>query len=96
MVKFFIAASILIGCFTEAKAQTNQLQFYIDIALQNSPLHDFGKGLPEAFDLTSRSSTSLGMQLIRTLVRSLDGVIDAGSDGGAWFAITFQAKPAHG
>ncbi len=38
MVKFFIAASILIGCFTEAKAQTNQLQFYIDIALQNSPL----------------------------------------------------------
>ena len=38
MVKFFIAASILIGCFTKAKAQTNQLQYYIDIALQNSPL----------------------------------------------------------
>lgn len=38
MVKIFIAASILIGCFTNAKAQTNQLQYYIDIALQNSPL----------------------------------------------------------
>ncbi|MDY7524940.1 sensor histidine kinase [Sphingomonas sp. 10B4] len=59
-------------------------------------VRDFGKGLPEAFDMTSRSSTSLGMQLIRTLVRSLDGVIEAGSDGGAWFAITFPAKPAHG
>jgi two-component sensor histidine kinase len=52
--------------------------------------------LPEAFDLTSRSSTNLGMQLIRTLVRSLDGVIEAGSDGGAWFAVTFPVKPAHG
>ena len=38
MVKIFIAASILIGCFTNAKAQTNQLQYYIDISLQNSPL----------------------------------------------------------
>lgn len=38
MVKIFIAASILIGCFAKAKAQTNQLQYYIDIALQNSPL----------------------------------------------------------
>ena len=38
MVKNFIAASILIGCFAKAKAQTNQLQYYIDIALQNSPL----------------------------------------------------------
>ena len=38
MVKIFIAASILIGCFTKAKAQTSQLQYYIDIALQNSPL----------------------------------------------------------
>ena len=38
MVKFLIAASILIGCSINAKAQTNQLQYYIDIALQNSPL----------------------------------------------------------
>jgi outer membrane protein TolC len=38
MTKFLIAGSILIGCFINVKAQTNQLQFYIDIALQNSPL----------------------------------------------------------
>ena len=38
MIKFLIAGSILIGCFINVKAQTNQLQYYIDIALQNSPL----------------------------------------------------------
>ena len=38
MIKLFVAGTILIGCFINVKAQTNQLQFYIDVALQNSPL----------------------------------------------------------
>ncbi len=38
MVKIFIAASILIVWSVNVEAQSNQLQYYIDIALQNSPL----------------------------------------------------------
>ena len=38
MTKFLIAGSILIGFFINVKAKTNQLQFDIDIALQNRTL----------------------------------------------------------
>ena len=51
---------------------------------------------PAATIATLPAVSAHALQLIRTLVRSLDGVIEAGSDGGAWFAVTFPAKPAHG
>lgn len=57
---------------------------------------DFGKGLPPGFDLTNRSSASLGVQLIRTLARSLDGVVEVRPGEGACIAVTFPARPADG
>ncbi|WP_277970953.1 sensor histidine kinase [Sphingomonas echinoides] len=55
-------------------------------------VRDYGAGLPPTFDLGKGSSTSLGLQLIRTLARSLNGSVDAKSDGGAHFIVTFPAE----
>lgn len=59
-------------------------------------VRDFGKGLPAGFDVQNRSSASLGTQLVRTLARSLDGVVDVEAADGACFTITFPARPADG
>ncbi|MFZ9890178.1 MAG: histidine kinase, partial [Myxococcota bacterium] len=50
-------------------------------------VRDEGPGLPSDFDL--RASESLGLQLVRTLTRQLNGVIEAKSDGGAVFELSF-------
>ncbi|WP_242186762.1 histidine kinase dimerization/phosphoacceptor domain -containing protein [Sphingomonas sp. CARO-RG-8B-R24-01] len=55
-------------------------------------VRDYGAGLPETFDVRAGSSTSLGLQLIRTLARSLDGTVEAQSDGGGQFVVTFPAQ----
>ena len=55
-------------------------------------VRDYGAGLPPTFDLGKGSSTSLGLQLIRTLARSLNGSVEAKSDGGAHFIVTFPAE----
>ncbi|MGY2732983.1 sensor histidine kinase [Sphingomonas sp. UYP23] len=57
---------------------------------------DFGKGLPPGFDPHNRSSASLGVQLIRTLARSLDGVVEVRPGEGTCIAVTFPARPADG
>ncbi len=59
-------------------------------------VRDFGKGLPPGFDATNRASASLGVQLIRTLSRSLDGAVETRNDGGACVAVRFPARPADG
>lgn len=59
-------------------------------------VRDFGKGLPPGFDAANRSSASLGVQLIRTLSRSLNGTVDTRNDGGAFFSVRFPARPADG
>ncbi|NOS85655.1 MAG: PAS domain S-box protein [Ignavibacteria bacterium] len=49
---------------------------------------DNGIGIPESFELDK--SDSLGMQLVDTLVRQLDGVIEVNSSNGTKFTIEFR------
>jgi two-component sensor histidine kinase len=50
-------------------------------------VRDNGKGIPEGFDY--KKSKSLGIQLIMTLVKQLDGSIDIKKDRGTEYMITF-------
>ena len=49
---------------------------------------DTGVGLPEGFDI--RESATLGMELIRSLTKQLDGHLEVDRDGGTSFSITFK------
>lgn len=51
---------------------------------------DDGVGLPEGFNI--EETTTLGMQLVKTLSEQIDGVLKIKSGKGANFAITFDAK----
>ena len=51
---------------------------------------DDGIGLPE--DLDFRRAESLGLQLVNTLVRQLDGTISLDSQQGTTFEVTFPAR----
>jgi len=58
---------------------------------------DQGPGFPEGFDPQARG-VGLGMLVVRTLAKQLDGVLSAGSgaEGGASFKIAFaRAEPLH-
>lgn len=51
---------------------------------------DNGIGLPNGFDF--EKTDTLGLQLVRTLVRQLEGQIEIKSNGGAIFRITFSEE----
>ncbi|EMR03974.1 PAS domain S-box protein [Cesiribacter andamanensis] len=55
--------------------------------LYSLEVSDNGHGLPAQFE--SSQSTSLGMQLVNSLVRQLGGSLHSYSEGGAHFLITF-------
>lgn len=57
---------------------------------------DDGRGLPSGFDI--EKADSLGLQLVRSLVRQLNGRIEVRSSGGAWFRFSFpmSREPVHG
>lgn len=54
---------------------------------------DNGVGLPK--DLDFRNTDSMGLQLVRTLARQLEGTIKIASDGGTEFTVTFALSPKH-
>ncbi|WP_426256726.1 sensor histidine kinase [Sphingomonas sp. DC2300-3] len=49
---------------------------------------DQGKGLPQPFDLKNSGRHNLGMRMIDSLTRQLQGRIDISSSGGTKFTIT--------
>jgi two-component sensor histidine kinase len=49
---------------------------------------DNGIGLPKNFDINS--TDTLGLQLVTTLVKQLDGTIEVNSSGGTEYIITFS------
>jgi len=51
-------------------------------------VRDNGVGLPEEFDIKKQSS--LGMTLIDTLVKQLEGTLETSSDNGAVFTVKFE------
>jgi PAS domain S-box-containing protein len=67
---------------------------YVNIFKQNGNVHmsvkDDGIGFPEDFDLDNASS--LGMTLINTLIKQLQGEITVKNDGGAIFEVQFKAE----
>jgi len=54
----------------------------------NLIVKDNGIGLPENFD--SKNSESLGLQLVHTLIKQLDGTLIVSSDNGAKFSFVFK------
>jgi PAS domain S-box-containing protein len=52
-------------------------------------ISDNGKGLPEHVDF--RNTSSLGLQLVNTLIEQLEGTIELENDNGTRFIITFSA-----
>lgn len=67
---------------------------YVNIFKQNGKVHmtvkDDGVGFPEDFSLDNASS--LGMTLINTLIKQLQGDISVKNDGGAIFEVQFEAE----
>ncbi len=55
-------------------------------------VRDFGPGIPAGFD--PARSTSLGLQLVRTLTRQLRGKFTFTSEGGASFRLVFVVRQA--
>jgi two-component sensor histidine kinase len=55
-------------------------------------IRDNGVGLPK--DLDFRETHSVGMQIVMTLVRQLQGNIRLEPGPGTWFTIEFQARDA--
>lgn len=53
-------------------------------------VRDNGSGLPEGFDW--RQSQSLGLRLVHILTRQLQGTVEAESDKGTEFIVTFPVK----
>ena len=51
---------------------------------------DDGGGLPDGFDISK--STSLGMQLVKTLSEQIDGVLQIRPGQGTHFAVRFEAE----
>jgi PAS domain S-box-containing protein len=79
-----------------AHAFPNGRKGRIDIRMRNDnerrtvlSVSDNGTGFPEAMDF--RNTASLGMQLVTSLVKQLDGVIEMDRTEGTSFTIEFQA-----
>jgi PAS domain S-box-containing protein len=53
-------------------------------------VRDNGIGLPEGFDL--KSSETLGLHLVKILVKQLDGILKTSVDKGTEFRVTFSGK----
>lgn len=83
---------LITNCYKHAFA--DQEEGTIHITLQNIDhkiclrVADDGKGMPDNFDIEQTSS--LGMTLISTLVKQLDGDLSIFSDEGTTFEIIFQ------
>lgn len=51
-------------------------------------VEDTGSGLPENFDI--KKSNTLGLKLIQTLIRQIDGSLEIGGSAGSMFSIYFK------
>ena len=52
-------------------------------------LQDNGIGLPPELDW--ELSQSLGLRIVKTLVRQLQGELKVGSENGSWFIVSFAS-----
>jgi PAS domain S-box-containing protein len=67
------------------------IEFYTEGNRLTLRVFDNGVGLPK--DLDFRNTDSMGLQLVRTLTRQLEGTIKLASSGGTEFSITFALSP---
>jgi two-component sensor histidine kinase/HAMP domain-containing protein len=68
-------------------------EMHIDMCSHNDSTYtmsvrDTGVGTPDGFDILD--TDSLGMQIVESLTRQLEGTVEVGSEGGAEFRITFR------
>ena len=78
------------GSITGQNEITGEINIIFTLDESNFTLKvsDNGIGLPDCVDF--RYAETTGMQLVNTLVRQLDGLIDLETDGGCEFKITFR------
>lgn len=85
---------LITNCYKHAFAKQDEGTICIslkkDVNQINLSVKDNGSGLPENFDMKSQSS--LGMTLINTLTKQLNGEMQVSSDGGASFQIIFEIQ----
>ncbi len=62
----------------------NEGKYCIEVA-------DNGRGLPGDFSIEDSGNHSLGLSLVKTLTRQLNGILSAENNNGARFTITFEA-----
>ena len=85
---------LITNAYKHAFEDRDEGTIYIGIKQQNGSLTleviDNGIGLPDDFSMADQSS--LGMTLVSTLVRQLEGDLEVSSDNGACFSVTFEIE----
>lgn len=66
------------------------IEFHLENNKYKLVVGDNGKGLPDDFDF--RKTETLGLKLITTLVKQIDGTIDVDRIGGTKFTIIFEGE----
>ena len=68
------------------------IEFHKDNNKYKLVVGDNGKGLPMDFDI--QKTETLGLKLIKTLVKQIDGIFDLNRIGGTMITITFKSEKA--
>jgi PAS domain S-box-containing protein len=93
-----IINELLSNCLKHAfkKGQKGEVHVQIGLAGEHRvefTVSDNGVGLPQGFDLEKMDT--LGLQLVRTLVKQLDGTINIQSTTGSSFTVSFSREKEH-
>ena len=87
----FIVNELITNCVKYAKGNIT-VRIETSAALHSLSVTDEGPGLPQGFD--PASSSGLGMKIIRSLVREIDGTLHFSSgDGGTRIKVAFARQP---
>ncbi|MGE3261258.1 MAG: PAS domain S-box protein [Bacteriovoracia bacterium] len=93
-----IINELLSNCFKHAFKKGQQGEIRVETSLEGEhkvkfTVSDNGVGLPSGFDFEKMDT--LGLQLVRTLVKQLDGAIEIHGDKGAAFTVIFSKEREH-
>jgi two-component system, sensor histidine kinase PdtaS len=87
----FIVNELITNCVKYAKGNIT-VRIETSSALHSLSVTDEGPGLPEGFN--PAHSSGLGMKIVRSLVREIDGTLHFSSgDGGTRFRVAFARQP---
>lgn len=93
-----IINELLSNCFKHAFKDMRGGEIRVEVCLESEHTVEFtvadnGLGLPKGFDLEKMDT--LGLQLVRTLVKQLDGTIEIHGEAGTSFTVRFSKEREH-